>query len=338
MKITIKTLATVAIFLAASPAIAEEKLRVANWAPTSHTLYTDVMQPFARSIEEATEGRVKVDILPAPLGPPPAHFDFAVNGIADITFGVQAYTPGRFKTSSIAEAPFLGDSAEAISVAYWRTYEEHLAQAGEYDQVKVLSLFVHGPGGLFVRGRDATKLEDLDGAKLRVSGGIAHEVTSALGMVPVEASAPQSYELLSQGVVDGIMFPYESVQFFNLNALVDTALIVPGGLYNTSFFVVMNKTRWESLSAADQTAIESVAGEVLARLAGRAFDRADEAARSAVNAHVKTAIVGGVDLERLQDRLSPVIEDRNAKLKAAGISSRAAVQMMQAEIESLSGQ
>ena len=42
------------------------------------------------------------------------------DGLADVAVSIHGYTPGRFVLTSIAEFPFLGDSAEANSVAYQR--------------------------------------------------------------------------------------------------------------------------------------------------------------------------------------------------------------------------
>ena len=59
------------------------------------------MIPWIEKVKIATEGRVVIDLLKAPLGPPPAHFDFAAKGIADITYGVHNYTSGRFSSTQI---------------------------------------------------------------------------------------------------------------------------------------------------------------------------------------------------------------------------------------------
>ena len=154
MKKALLTLTAMAAIGFASSALAETKLTIANWLPPTHPLFSDVVVKMAENITEATGGEVTTSVLPAPLGPPPAQFDIAANGVADITFGVQGYTAGRFKTFNLAELPFLGDSAEAISVAYWNTYDKMLKDAGEYDKVKVLAVFAHGPGAIFLKEGD----------------------------------------------------------------------------------------------------------------------------------------------------------------------------------------
>ena len=318
--------------LFAGIAQAKTTLNMANWLPPSHPLVAEVMVPYAKQISEATKGRVTVNIMPAPLGPPPAHFDFAVNGIADITFGVQAYTPGRFATANLAELPRLGNRAEAVSVAYWRTFDALLKQAGEYDQVKVLSVFTHGPGQLFTASRTVTKVDDIAGAKLRVGGGIAHDVALALGAVPIKGPSSQAYEMLSQGVADGIMFPYESVSFFNLSSFMKTGLEVPGGLYNTSFFVVMNKAKWNSLSAEDQAAIDSVSGESFARMAGQMWDRADAKGKNAMKGQVDIVTLNNEHAKTIDTALKSVVAKRLADIDQSGVDSAQALSLLKAEI------
>jgi TRAP-type C4-dicarboxylate transport system substrate-binding protein len=317
---------------AAGLAQAETTLRMANWLPPSHPLVAEVMVPFAEQVAEATQGRVTVDIMGAPLGPPGAHFDFAVNGIADITFGVQGYSPGRFKTTNIAELPFLGDSAEAVSVAYWRTFEEMLIDAGEYDQVKVLAVFTHGPGQVFTKGRDLTSVDAIKGVKMRVGGGIVHEIATRIGATPVEGPSSKAYELLSQGVADGILFPYESVAFFKLIPLLDQGLAVPGGLYNTSFYVVMNKAKWESLPDEDKAAIDSVSGEALARLAGQMWDRVDAAGLAEMEGKIAITTASDAQVAALAAQLQPVIDAKLAEVSETGVDGVAALAMMKAEI------
>lgn len=318
--------------LFAGAAQAETKLTVANWLPPTHPLVSEVIVPMTEQIAEATGGEVVPEILPAPLGPPPAHYDFAVNGVADITFGVLGYSPGRFKTTNIAEIPFIGDSAEAVSVAYWRVWDEMLKDSGEFDDVKVLAVFTHGPGEIFLKDGDGSAVDMLSGTKLRVGGGIVHEVATTLGAVPVEGPSSKAYELLSQGVADGILFPYESVSFFNLIPQLTVGVSVPGGLYNTAFFIVMNKAKFESLPVDQQEAIDSVTGEALARMAGQMWDSADAAGLDAMEGKIDVTPATEEQLTAWKDMLAPVIEAKIAEVSERGVDGQAAYDMLLKEI------
>ncbi len=171
-------------------------LRVANWLPPSHVLVRGALEPWARSVEEATEGRVRVEIMASPLGPPGASFDIALDGLADVAFGVHTYTPGRFVLTEVAELPFLSDSAEALSVALWRVHREQLASANEHRGLVLLGLWTHGPSQLFTTRGPVTSGEDLSVLKLRIGGEIAARIADVLGTVSVTTPATKAYETL----------------------------------------------------------------------------------------------------------------------------------------------
>ena len=292
MKKVLKTVIAGLVLTAGSGmATAETKLTLSSWLPPTHPIVTDMIQPWAAKVKEATEGRVSVKILAKGLGHPKIHYDIARDGLADITYSVHGYTPGRFVMTKIAEFPFSGDSAEAQSVAYWRVHEKFLAKANEHKDTQLLGLMTHGPGLIHNSKKTITKVSDLEGMKLRVGGGVVNDVASSLGAVPLLKPASKSYELLSHGVADGTLLPSESIMSFKIQDLVKHTTVVPGGLYNVSFFLVMNKDRFRDLDKKDQEAIMSVSGESFAVMAGKAWDNADKSARTAAEANGNEIVV-----------------------------------------------
>src|SRR5690606_4330659 len=111
------------------------------WVPPTHHFQTEIMEPWAKEVERATSSRVKIEFTSAALGPPNRQFDLALNGVADITTSNHGYTAGRFPLTQMVELPFVGDQAEALSVAYWRVHEKYLAEADEHRGVKLLTVF-----------------------------------------------------------------------------------------------------------------------------------------------------------------------------------------------------
>ena len=318
----------------AAPASAETVLRLANWLPPQHPLFAQIIKPWAEQVAKATNGRVVMDVLDAPLGPPPAHFDFAVNGIADVAYGVHNYTPGRFTAALLAELPFQCEKSEYLSVAYWRIHQQYLEQAAEHRGTKLLAVFTHGPGHLWTRGRDLTSMDSIKGSKVRIGGGGAQDVAEALGLVPIQAPVTQTYEMLSGGVVDGIEFPTESITAFKVDELLDAGLIVPGGLYTVSFFVVMNQAKWDSLAKEDQDAITSVSGEALARAAGQVWDKVDAAAFEAIRqkGKIKLTTPNAEQMAAIRQALEPYAAETLNQIAAKGIDAAAAHRALQNEI------
>ncbi|WP_286239513.1 TRAP transporter substrate-binding protein [Neptuniibacter halophilus] len=308
MRKVLKAVLTGAVITTSTLVAAETKLTLSSWLPPTHPVVTDMIVPWTQQVEEVTEGRVKVNILAKSLGHPKVHYDIARDGLADITYSVHGYTPGRFVMTKAVEFPFSGNSAEALSVAYWRVHQKYLAQANEHKGTQLLSLFTHGPGQIHNSKKTVAAIDDLSGMKMRVGGGVVNDVAGALDAVPLLKPASQSYELLSHGVADGTLLPMESVTAFKIQDLVTHTTMVPGGLYNISFFLVMNKGRFSELSEADQKAIMSVSGEAFAKMAGKAWDQADAAATSALKAK-------GNDLSVADDAFITALKERTATLQ-----------------------
>jgi len=255
-------------------ASAQTTLTLSSWVPPSHTL-TETQKEWCEMLAQKVAGKIKCNALPRAVSAPPATFDSVRNGLADISFTVHGYTPGRFVTTQFAEIPFLGQSAEASSVAFQRIYEKQPAMLEEHKGVKVLAVFTHGPGIVFNTKRPITKMDDLLGMKFRIGGGMVNDISKALGMNVTLKPAPESYELLSTGVMDGTLFPAESVEGFKIDKVIKYATLFPGGLYNTSFVFMMNQAKYDSLPPDVKKAIDEMSGEFAARMIGKGWDKVD---------------------------------------------------------------
>jgi TRAP-type C4-dicarboxylate transport system substrate-binding protein len=269
-------LVALAAFAAASLGTAQAQvvLTASSWLGPAHTL-SETQKEWCSMLEQKTAGKAKCNILPRAVSAPPGTLDAVRNGLADISFTVHGYTPGRFVTTQMAEFPFLGDNSEPVSVAFQRIYAKTPAMQEEHKGVKVLSVFTHGPGIVFNTKRPIAKLDDLQGLKWRVGGGMVNEVSKALGMNVTLKPAPESYELLSTGVMDGTLFPAESVESFKIDKVVKYGTQFPGGLYNTSFVFMMNQAKYDGLPADVKKAVDELSGEFAARMFGKGWDKVD---------------------------------------------------------------
>ena len=306
-----------AIVLAA-PAWAQTTLTLSSWVPPTQILHRELVLPWAAAVEAASQGRIKVVIPAKGVSSPQGHFDAVRDGLADVTFNIHGYVPGRFTLTKLPELPFLSDSAEALSAAYWRTHERHLAAAGEHKGFKVLALFTHGPGNVYTIRKPIATAADFNGLKFRVGGGVVNEVARLVGAQPVLKPATESYELLAGGVVDGVFFPAESIESLRLEKLVRHGTVFPGGLYNTSFVFFMNDAVFNKLSRADQDSVMSASGEALSRTMGRAWDQRDRAAEAVLKANnVQTSLASPALIADVKARTAAMeaqwIADANAK-------------------------
>ena len=268
------TAAAIAAAGAAGVAHGQTVLTTSTWVPPTHSL-SMAQKEWCDLLEKNTTGRVKCNILPRGVSAPPGTFDAVKNGMADVSFTVHGYTPGRFVHTQMAEFPFLGNTSEPISVAYNKVAMKYPQFVAEHQGVKVISFFTHGPGIVFNTKKPIAKVDDLQGLKFRVGGGMVNDISKTLGMNVTLKPAPDSYELLSGGVMDGTLFPAESTESFKIDKLVKHATFFPGGLYNTSFVFMMNQAKYDKLSPDDKKAVDAISGEVAARIFGRGWDKVD---------------------------------------------------------------
>ena len=263
--------------LAAGAVHAQTVLQVSTWLPAAHGA-TMAQNQWCEAVEKGTNGSVKCNLLPKPVSAPPGTFDAVRDGLADVSFTVDGYTPGRFVFTQVAEFPFLGDSSLATTVAYQRIYDKYFAPLGEHKGVKVLGVFTHGPGIIFTVKQPVTSAADAAKLKFRIGGGNINELSKLMGWNTTLKPATDSFELLSTGVMDGTFFPDESLQSMRLS-MVKYATTFPGGLYNTSFVFMMNPARYNSLKPEERAVIDKVSGEAAARLFAAGWDRTDAASR-----------------------------------------------------------
>jgi TRAP-type C4-dicarboxylate transport system substrate-binding protein len=134
--------------------------------------------------------------------------------------------------------------------------------------------------------------------------------------VSVRQPVTKAYELLAQGVVDGITFPWESVTSFRITRLVPFATEIPGGLYSASFYLILNKKKWDGLPAADKKAMAPFMGENYARLAGKGWNLVNARGRA-------TAIKAGTKIISAPAPLMAAVRKINAKLEQRYIATMA---------------
>jgi TRAP-type C4-dicarboxylate transport system substrate-binding protein len=252
-------------------------LRQGNWLPpTNHFSHT--AQAWINTIEKASGGRLKVKLDKSALAKPPGQYDLVKNGVRDLTMGVAGYTPGRFQLFRMAEVPFATLNAEVGSPGLHKWYTKHGFDKQEFTGTKLIVAFVHGPGMLHSK-KEIKTLEDIKGVKIRVGGG-GVLIAKSLGAVPVAMSATKANESLTRGTTEAAFFPYEAVKGFRLVKLVKYHLEIPGGLYTTSFFINMNKKKWDGLPGFAKAAFNKAGGVAGAKLIGRHWDDADQVGKN----------------------------------------------------------
>ena len=327
-KSTLSFALVLACLVFSASAGAQTTLRYNQWLPATHNVNA-VTQEWGKEVEAATQGRVKIEFSASALGTPQRNFDLAKDGVADLSVAIHGFTPARFVLTRFVELPFVGDSGEALSVAFWRVYGTF--PVDEHKGVKLLSVFTLSPGLIWTKA-PIDAVSDLKGVKFRVGGGLATEVANRLGIVIVGASAVKSYELHSTGIVEGTFLPRGSIRQYNIGKFVPHGTRIPGQIYNESWFFVMNEAKWNSIGPADQKAIMALSGERYARSQGKAWDRNDAAGDEYLKENgvtIKTA--SEQFMKGLRTTLAPMEAEWIESARKLGVDGGAALKRLRDE-------
>lgn len=338
-KLTVTVAATIiAVFAGATAVRAETILTYSSWLPWTHPVNTSIYIPWMEAIEKDSGGSIRFKRLPKPVASPRAHLDAVRTGQADVGFSVHGYSPQRFAAYMFAELPMLGDTATGTSIALQRTHDKFLADKGYYEGVKLIGMNTHGPGVIHHSKKHILSPADMKGQKMRTGGPIPRKIVEAWGGVSIRQPAPKSYEILSTGIADGITFPFESLDSFKITHLVPYSTYIPGGLYSSSHYLVMNLAKYNSMTAAQKAVIDKHSGVAFAKRAGMGWDLINsEGKKKALKAGNKI-IDAPASLVAEVKRLTIQFEaDYVAGAKKAGVDGAAILKYFRAEVARLAG-
>jgi TRAP-type C4-dicarboxylate transport system substrate-binding protein len=227
-------------------------LKLSSWVPAQHAL-NPALQAWGESLKKASGGTLNATLFPSEqLGKAFDHYDMARDGIADFSYVNPGYQPGRFPVFAATSLPFMISNAKAGSAAVDAWYRNYAAK--EMKEVQFCFAFVHDPGAFHSRKKIMTPA-DIKGMKVRPATATVGQVITLLGGTNVQASAPESRDMLERGVADAITFPWGSMTLFGIDKVVKYHMDVP--FYVTPFVWVMNKDKYTALSATQKTAVDS---------------------------------------------------------------------------------
>lgn len=326
----------IALATLASPAVAQEvTLRLSHFVPAVAPPHATFLAPWAEKVEKASGGRIKVQIYPSMQlgGTPNQLVDQIKDGVVDLGWTLPGYTAGRFPKTEIVELPFLHTTALATTLALQDYYEKHLRD--EYADYHVILLHAHG-GTLVHASRPIQKLEDYRGLKIRTPNRGGSVYLRSVGATPIGAPVPEVPNMLSKGILDGALLPYEIARPLKIHELVryHSELAGPQPRPGTSVFLFgMNRKKYESLPADLRKVIDDHSGRRIAAWAGQNWDDIEkpgkEAAQKAGN---QFPVMPPAEVERVRAAVEPEIDRFLKELAGGRFDARALYTEVQALI------
>jgi C4-dicarboxylate-binding protein DctP len=241
----------------------EEETIVLKWAHVaaiSNDKHTDSAEIIAKEIEEATNGKVKIELYPASqLGNEREILEGIKLGTIEIGTLSSGALPGIFPEILAVSVPYLFPNREVA----WKFFDGPMGKelADIMLEKNGLRILAWGENGLrcFTNNvRPIKRPEDLKGLKIRTMENPAHMgMVKTLGATPVPIPFSEVYTALAQETVDGQENPPSLVQSMRFYE-VQKYMTLDYHVYDPLSFI-MNEDKFKSLPEDIQKILEEKA-------------------------------------------------------------------------------
>lgn len=316
--------------LLSSAATAQEyTLKLHHLLSAQAPAHTQMLVPWAAQVEANAGGRVKIEIYPSMSlgGRPPELVQQVRDGVVDLVWTVNGYTPGLFPRTEVFELPFVyTNDIKATNLAMYDMFDEYLKE--EYKGVEVMFLHVHGGQAIHMRNKEVRSPADLAGTKLRIPTRTGAWVIEALGAAPTAMPVPELPQALQKGVIDGALIPWEIIPPLKIQEQTEYQIELADKtrLGTTTFQVSMNKGVWDSMPADIQKAFKDASGPEWLATTGDVWRGTDDFgigfAVKAGNTHIT---LSAEETEVFRLALEPVVDRWIEEVSGAGIDGTAMV-------------
>ncbi len=302
-------------------------LNLAHFFPATHPAETELVQGWAREIEEVTDGQIRVTSYPGETMLGGAEiYDGVVTGMADIGISAFAYTRGRFPLLEAFELPVIVyNNSKVASKVAWEGIKELDPQ--EVQDTELMMVLATGPGDLLTKEPVRT-LDDLQGMEIRATG-LSAKTLEVLGATPEAMPQSDTYESLSRGRVEGNLSPLEVLQGWRHAEVTDYITYTPF-LYNTLFFVTMNQETWDSIPPHLQEKVLEVNERHFEEVAMGLWDMQNEEALDFAVEETGQEVINlsKEEQERWKEAAEPVLDDFVKDVEERGLPGEETLQMV----------
>ena len=315
---------------------AEFEFKLHHFLSANAPAHTEMLEPWARAVEENSDGRVSIEIFPSMTlgGRPPELINQVRDGVVDLVWTLNGYTPGLFPRTEVFELPnvFVNDP-RAANLAMREMFDTYLAD--DYRGVEVMFLHTHAGNGIHTRETEVRSPEDLAGAKIRIPTRTGAWVIEALGASPVAMPVPELPSALQKGVIDGAFIPWEIIPPLRIQQ--QTEYQVEGAdqarVGTAVFQVSMNAARWQELPEDIQQAFRDASDQAWLEQTGDVWRATDDfgsgLATSEGNTHIT---LSPEETQVFADALEPVVQRWVEDVSDDGIDGEALVERARASI------
>ena len=264
---------------------------------------------FAEAVEKASGGKMKVRAIgAAALGPDTQMQQALIGGAQEMMVGSTATLVGITKEMALWDTPFLISNPREADTLLDGPIGEKIKDKLQDKGLVGLVYWENGFRNLTNSKRPVTKVEDMDGIKLRVmQNNVFLSSFKTLGANAVPMAFSELFGALETNTVDGQENPFNTIlssKFYE----VQKYLTVTNHVYSP-WIVLVSKKWWDQLSKDEQKVLMDAAK------VSRDFERKDtrdEASKAIAELKAKGMLVNELspsEAERMRAKLTSVYAD-----------------------------
>ena len=296
-------------------------LHFTSHIPTTSATVKKVDTPGFALLEKLTQGKIKVEMRHgATVHKVSEGFSALRSGLSDFTNCFTTYDPKSFNLPHAMSLPGMFDTAEIATYVgqelapkyYISEFKKHGVDLGYMRATTEYVYFSKEP---------INRLEDLQGKKIRSSGGTHAAVQAALGGVPTSVPSPQVYTSLQRGVIDVVSLTDAIVGVFKIHELAKYRTFI--NLSRVNLEKCMRPAWFEALPADLRTIVSRfmpvmamAESQITYRVAGALSIDKFKAAGMTFND------VPQEEQKRWRAKVQPIIDEYVADMEAKGLPVR----------------
>ena len=218
------------------------------------------MESFSEQISKATDGNFEVSLqYGGVLSDPKENLDGLKIGAFEAAMFCPVYHPSKTPAITGLDLPFLPVTDLETRVKVHEAYLHNPAVLDELARWNAYPLMTALMPNYEVMGKgEAPKsIKDWEGLRLSASGGIG-DLMKSIGAIPTTVPAPEMYQSLERGVMDGVAFPYTyAFAAYKLHELADWRT-EKSSLGSLTCVLVASKQAYEALPPQYRELIDRV--------------------------------------------------------------------------------
>ena len=254
------------VLAAATLALAGASVAQTKWdLPSAYpagNFHTDNLEQFARDVEKATGGKLKIQVHPnASLFKAPEIKRAVQGGQAQLGEILLVNFQNEWPIFGADGIPFLADSYDAAA-KLWRAQKPMLEKKLNEQGMSVLYAVAWPPQGIYTK-RTLNSAADMKGLKWRAYSPATARIAELVGAQPVTVQQAELSQAMATGVIDSYMSSgatgYDTKTFEYIKNWYDTQAWLPKNA------VIVNRAVFQALDKPTQDALLKAAAEAEAR-------------------------------------------------------------------------